>query len=52
MPELELCVHCNRSIYEDDKYVITNKDAPKEHWRHALAERHVREEMKKTSAAA
>lgn len=41
MPELHLCIHCNKPIYDDENFVITNKAASEDLWQYAHAQCHM-----------
>jgi hypothetical protein len=41
MPELNLCVHCEKPIYpEKQAYIITDKEMDESLWRYAHADCH------------
>jgi hypothetical protein len=44
MPELQLCIHCNKPIDPQlEQFVVLNKDASKDLWQYAHAQCHDQE---------
>jgi hypothetical protein len=52
MPELNLCIHCNKPIYpEAQQFVVTNKTASEASWQYAHVECHEQKTSSLSAAA-